>query len=124
MAQIAWNVKPEGGLHNFSIGLYHGDETGHVMLYCNSVITQVDFSVRDDRTYSLMLDNELCQVTITKLKDGSFSYDCKLDEAKMKARAEERRAAAELEARHDRQRLQFGLGAITFVLLLLWWFSI
>ncbi|PHI20659.1 hypothetical protein CEQ90_06300 [Lewinellaceae bacterium SD302] len=94
------------------------------MVYINNVITQVDFSVRDDRTYSTLLDNELCKVTITKEPDGSFSYDCQLDEEKMAAKRAERKRAAELEAKHERQRLQFALGLIAFILLVAWWMSI
>ncbi len=123
MSQHAWNVKPEGG-RRWTIGLYHGDETGHVMVYINNVITQVDFSVRDDRTYSMLLDNELCQVTITKESDGSFSYNCQLDEEKMAAKRAERERAKELEAKHERQRVQFAFGIIAFILLVAWWMSI
>jgi hypothetical protein len=122
MAQIAWTVQPEGG-RPWTIGLFHGDDTGHVMLYCNNVVTQLDFSVKEDRTYSLLLDEELCQVSITKQNDGSFAYDCKLDEAKMAARAAARKAEKELEAKHERQRIQLGVMFILFFLLLGWWLS-
>lgn len=122
MAQFAWNVHPEGG-RPWKIGLFHGDDTGHVMLYCNNVVTQVDFSVRDSRVYSLMLDDELCQVLIDKQSDGSFTYDCKLDEEKMAAKKAARQAALSLEKKEEKERLTLGIGFIVFLLLLAWWYS-
>lgn len=122
MPQFAWNVKPEGG-RSWKIGLFHGDETGHVMVYCNNVVTQVDFSVRDSRTYSMMLDDELCQVLIDKQADGSFEYSCKLDEEKMAAKAAARKATKALEVKEERERLTLAIGFIVFLLLLAWWFS-
>lgn len=94
------------------------------MVYINNVITQLDFSVRDDRTYSMLLDDELCQVNIKKEANGSFSYSCKLDEEKMAARAAERKQATELEAKHEKQRIQMALGLIAFIILIAWWMSI
>lgn len=123
MAQFAWNVKTEGG-RPWLIGLLHGEQDGHVLLYCNNTVTQIDFNVRESKTYSLLLDEVLCRVSINLLPDGSYRYDCELDDTKAKARAAARRQARELERKDERFRLQLGLGFVALILLLLWWFSI
>ncbi len=78
MAQIAWNVRASNGIL-FAVGLFHGDETGHVMLYCNNQVVQVDFSVQSSKSYSLLLNEELCAIHIDKAPDGTYSYRCELD---------------------------------------------
>ncbi len=79
MAQIAWQVRGNRGV-TFALGLFHGDKTGHVMLYCNNQIVQLDFSVQQSKTYTLFLDEELCNIHITRAEDGTFSYRCELDQ--------------------------------------------
>lgn len=71
-----------------------------------------------------MLDNELCQILIDKQEDGTFTYDCKLDEEKMAARKAARLAQREQEKKEEKERLTLGVGFIVFILLLAWWFSI
>ena len=73
MAQVGWVYLDDfGGQHK--VGLYHGDRTGHVLLHCDLRIVQVDFSVKENCTYSFFVEDELCQVSIYKEKEG-FSYD-------------------------------------------------
>lgn len=60
------------------VGLFHGVRTGHLMIYCNSKIIQVDFNVRDSTSYSFFIDEELCEVSIEK-RDGRFFYDFKIN---------------------------------------------
>ncbi len=116
MAQVAWNVRANRG-RNFQIGLFHGDTTGHVMLYCNKKVVQIDFSVQESKTYKLMLDEELCEVSIEKEDDGSYSYECKLDRETHTPLNEARKLEKEAADKNDRQRLLVGIGLIVVVLL-------
>lgn len=78
MAQLGWvYLDPQGGRHR--VGLYHGDNTGHLLIHCNLRVIQVDFSVKETKSYSFFIEDELCQIEIFKERDGSFSYDFKTD---------------------------------------------
>jgi hypothetical protein len=73
MAQVGWVYLDDfGGRHR--VGLYHGDRTGHLMLHCDLRIVQIDFSVKESRTYSFFVEDELCEVSVFKEPKG-FSYD-------------------------------------------------
>ena len=73
MAQVGWVYLDDfGGRHR--IGVYHGDRTGHLLIHCNNRIVQVDFSVKETRTYSFFVEDELCEISIVREKQG-FSYD-------------------------------------------------
>jgi hypothetical protein len=72
MAQIGWVfLDDHGGRHR--VGLYHGDRTGHVLIHCESRIVQVDFSIKESRTYSFFIEDELCEIQMVK-ENGAFSY--------------------------------------------------
>ena len=73
MAQVGWVYLDDFGGRN-RIGVYHGDRTGHLLIHCNNRIVQVDFSVKESRTYSFFVEDELCEISIVKEKQG-FSYD-------------------------------------------------
>lgn len=78
MAQHAWNITgPQGKSYN--LGLFHGETTKHVVVHCNNSIVVIDFGVTESKTYSLFLDEELCEVTIDHTGDENFSYDCKIN---------------------------------------------
>lgn len=65
-----------GRRHN--IGIYHGDRTGHLLIYCNDNIVAIDFDVHKNKSYAFFIDNELCNVTVEKGEDG-FSYGLEID---------------------------------------------
>lgn len=78
MAQLGWvYLDPQGGRHR--VGLYHGDNTGHLLIHCNMRVIQVDFSVKDTKSYSFFIEDELCQINIHKDRNGTFSYEFKTD---------------------------------------------
>ncbi len=72
MAQVGWVYLDDFG-NRHRVGLYHGDRTGHLLLHCDSRIVQVDFSVKEARTYSFFVEDELCEVSVFKEANG-FSY--------------------------------------------------
>ena len=73
MAQVGWVYLDDFGSQH-RIGVYHGDRTGHLLIHCNLRVLQVDFSVKESRTYSFFVEDELCEVSIIKEKNG-YSYD-------------------------------------------------
>lgn len=73
MAQVSWVYLDDFGGRN-RIGVYHGDRTGHLLIHCNNRIVQVDFSVKESRTYSFFIEDELCEISVVKEKQG-YSYD-------------------------------------------------
>jgi tRNA A-37 threonylcarbamoyl transferase component Bud32 len=51
MSQFTWTyIRDNGALHR--VGLFHGDETGHLMIYCNTRIVVIDFGVTTSKNYS------------------------------------------------------------------------
>jgi hypothetical protein len=57
----------------YEIGLYHGTNSGNVLLYCNETIVVVDFGVLDTKNYSFYIGDELAELTIEK-ENKNFSY--------------------------------------------------
>lgn len=91
VAQVSWIFLDDfGGRHR--VGLYHGDRSGHVLVHCDARIVQVDFSVKESRTYSFFIEDELCEVSIQKEKEG-FSYDFRVNKQVDTPRNRQRRAA-------------------------------
>lgn len=77
MSQFRWSyLSPQGKQH--VVGVFHGPRTGHLMIYVNAKIVQVDFKVFKDTSYSFFIDEELCEIVLTK-KDGRFHYDFKIN---------------------------------------------
>ncbi|MBK8193577.1 MAG: hypothetical protein IPK76_10365 [Lewinellaceae bacterium] len=73
MAQIGWVfLDDRGGRHR--VGLYHGDQSGHLMIHCNLRVVQIDFSVKDTKKYSFFIEDEFCEISVVKEKNGRFGY--------------------------------------------------
>lgn len=73
MAQVSWVFLDDfGGQHR--VGLYHGDRSGHLVIHCNLRVIQIDFSVKESKTYSFFIEDELCEVQLVKEPNGVFSY--------------------------------------------------
>lgn len=78
MSQMTWTyIADDGGRHK--VGLFHGDNTGHLLIYCNARIVVIDFGVKTSRNYSFFIDDELCDIEIEE-KEGQFRYGFKVDE--------------------------------------------
>jgi hypothetical protein len=73
MAQMGW-VLLDYQDRPHRIGLYHGDQTGHVLIHCEMRIIKIDFSVLESKTYTFFIEDELCELRIHKEKKG-FSYE-------------------------------------------------
>lgn len=78
MAQMNWIfLDDRGGRHR--VGLYHGDRSGHVMIHCNMRVVQIDFSVKETKTYSFFIEDEFCELIIERLRDGHFGYEFRVN---------------------------------------------
>jgi hypothetical protein len=77
MAQLNWIfLDSQGGRHK--VGLYHGDRSGHLVIYCNMQVVQVDFSVKESKSYSFFIEEEFCEIRLVK-EDGRFFYEFHVD---------------------------------------------
>jgi len=77
MAQQNWHIN--GGLgYKHIIGIYHGDQSGHVVVHCNNQVLLLDFNVLHPKSYKFFIDQELCELNIDQ-KEGAFSYDLLID---------------------------------------------
>lgn len=63
MAQLNWTYYSLRGIP-YSIDMYHGDESGHLILFVNSEIIHVDFNLTHDHSYSFYIENQLLEFNI------------------------------------------------------------
>lgn len=120
MAQVGWVYLDDfGGRHR--VGLYHGDRTGHLVLHCDLRVIQVDFSVKESRTYSFFVEDELCEVSVVREKEG-FSYDFQVNKKIDTPRNRLRRA----DERRNRKYMAILIGGLVLVVSIIflglrWW---
>ena len=99
MAQLGWVLlDSHGGQHR--VGLYHGDNSGHLVIHCNLRVIQIDFSVKESRAYSFFIEDEFCEVSLQKEPDGRFSYQFLVNKTVDTPRNRDRKAG---QRRNDRQ---------------------
>lgn len=72
MSECRWTYyDPTGGPQ--TLGLYHGDHSGHVMIYLNEKVVLIDFMVHSSKSYSFIVNENLLKLNLNK-KNGKFSY--------------------------------------------------
>jgi hypothetical protein len=64
MAQIFWNIPNESG-PDYEVGLYHGEKSGHVIVYSGTAILRIAFSVTASASYSFLLGDSLYLIKLT-----------------------------------------------------------
>jgi len=115
MSQMTWTyIADDGSLHK--VGLFHGDNTGHLLIYCNASIMVIDFSVHTTRNYSFFINDELCDIEVEE-KEGKFYYGFKVDQITDTPRNRVRRRLIREEVR---QSLLLGAILIVVILLATW----
>lgn len=77
MAQKNWRFNSHRG-HSYVIGLYHSEQSGNVVIYCNSNVTTIDFGVLDTKEYSFFVGEELLVIKIKKT-GTQYSYEMVID---------------------------------------------
>ena len=73
MAQYTWTYLGGCG-KKFNVSLFHGKRTGHVLLMLNGQILQIDFGVRDSKTYSFFIEDEFCEVHLERKGDEMYYF--------------------------------------------------
>jgi hypothetical protein len=72
LSQTHWKYKNKSD-KEYEVSIYHGDTSGHVLLYSGQEIIKIDFSVFSDRVYSFILGDELFELRV-KIKEKSINY--------------------------------------------------
>lgn len=72
MAQKFWKYTNIAG-SEYIVSLYHGADTGHIVLYSGQEIIKIDFSVYSDKKYFFMLDEDLIELQII-FEDNKVRY--------------------------------------------------
>ena len=48
-------------------------------MHCNDKIVEIDFEVRESKTYSVFLYQELCEVSIDHTGGNHYKYGCRIN---------------------------------------------
>ena len=104
MPQYSWNITGHQGT-SYKLGLFHGDKTQHVVLHCNDRVVQIDFGVRESRTYSVFLDHELCEVSIDHTGGNSYDYSCRINHEVQTPLNKLRKSHRDSQSRMERTRM-------------------
>ncbi|HMQ48603.1 MAG TPA: hypothetical protein PKA00_14130 [Saprospiraceae bacterium] len=110
MAQFVWTYVNDSG-KRYQVGLYHGDQSGHLVVHCNSSVVLIDFNVLETKIYPLFLDEDLFDLTIEK-KDGQFRYGFELNKKADIPSNQERKTR---DKKHWKQTLLFFGGMLILV---------
>ena len=75
MSESRWKFyDPEAGTQ--TLGIYHGNESGHVVVYHNSNVVIIDFEIFKPKTYSIHFNNSLITLSIERDENGyDYSFD-------------------------------------------------
>lgn len=93
LSQYNWTYVGGGG-RNFTVTLFHGKRTGHVLILLNAQVVQIDFSVRESKTYSFFIEDEFCQIRLERRGEEMyyfFEIDKKVDTPRNRARKKQER---------------------------------
>ena len=75
--QMQWVYLDDcGGRHK--VGLYHGSQSGHVMVHCNGRVIVIDFNVFNTKKYSFLINDELCDLHLERT-DNRFAYGLEIN---------------------------------------------
>lgn len=73
MSQSLWTYyDPSHGPQ--TVGVYHGDDSGNLVVYCNNKVVMVDFKVKQSKSYSFYVNKCLIELKLKK-QDKSFDHD-------------------------------------------------
>ncbi len=77
MAQKNWRFNSHRG-HSYVIGLYHSEQSGNIVIHCNSKVTTIDFGVQESKEYSFFIGEELLVIKIEK-SGQLYTYELIID---------------------------------------------
>ncbi len=104
------HIADDGSRHQ--VGLFHGNKTGHVLVYCNARIVVIDFNVSSSKKYSFFINDQLFDLDIEE-KEGKFAYGFKTDQVADTPYNKARRKA------DRKQMMQVLLIGFVFILMIL-----
>ena len=55
------------------IEMYHGEDSGHLILFVNGQIIQINFNQKETKTYNFFIERQLIEFEIEKA-DSGYSY--------------------------------------------------
>lgn len=118
MPQYSWNITGHRGNH-YKLGLFHGDKTQHVVLHCNDKVVQIDFEVRESKTYTVFLDHELCEVSIDHTGGDQYDYSCRINHDAQTPLNKLRKSQRDNQSRMERTRVMVAASAVLLLVLFL-----
>lgn len=89
MNQFHWTYWDNLGRQHI-VGILHGIKTGHLVIHLNSRVLIIDFNVLQSKTYSFLINEEICELQIEEQASG-FKYDLGVNEAQELARKEKKK---------------------------------
>lgn len=120
MAQHNWAYTGGSG-RQYVVGLYHGTESGHLMVYCNLSVIYIDFSVLQNWKYSFFIEDDLLELKIER-KDNGFHYGFDVNRQADTPKNRERKAREKTEKRT--MSLFFAIiGVVGMLFLGAWWYN-
>jgi len=76
MSEARWTFyDPQSGPQ--TMGLYHGDQSGHVVVYHNGNVVVIDFEILDSKSYSIQFNDSLVTIGIER-EGNTFDYSFEL----------------------------------------------
>ncbi len=120
MAQHNWAYTGSSG-RQYVVGLYHGAESGHLLVYCDLAIIHIDFHVLQNWKYSFFIEEDLLELKIEPHSKG-FQYNFDVNRQIDTPRNRERNAREKQEKRSIALALGL-LGVLGMLLLGAWWYN-
>lgn len=93
MSQANWAYCNKRG-QLYKVGVYHGEDSGNVLIYCNNQILTIDFEVNQPKSYTFFLDQDICEVSIQASTQG-YDYDFRVNDEKASDPPHQKTKAAE-----------------------------
>jgi len=72
MAQLNWQYYSPTGIP-YSIDMYHGDDSGHLMIFVNNEIILINFTQKEARKYNFYIENQLVELDMKK-NNNTYEY--------------------------------------------------
>ncbi|MBK7870025.1 MAG: hypothetical protein IPJ74_04680 [Saprospiraceae bacterium] len=112
MAQHNWAYTSVSG-KQYVVGLYHGAESGHLMVYCNLSVIYIDFSVLQNWKYSFFIEDDLLELKIER-QNGGFHYGFDVNRQADTPRNRERK----VQEQQDRRKVIFlSVGIVAMIII-------
>lgn len=110
MQHCTWVYVDDNSIHHH-VGLYHGPQTGHLLIYCDSNVMVVDFNVFESKVYTFFIEEELLEVRLERKGDQMF-YTFEINK---KADTFRNRLRKKLDQRDLRQLWIFIIGMVLVI---------